>query len=484
MELVYLWVEDYKNIQKQGFNFSPRFHCEYKENKLTIDKKDDCIPDFFAENINITAIVGKNGSGKSSILKAFIETFISSSSRYKGEKYTKSELFLREEDNKAINIKKDNKKPDVVYWDYSITDESFLNIEVYNKYSKFNNDFVILPSKVDKNIEAKIDLKKDMQMLAYGILQVDINLEIIKKFFNPSQIIVASKKKFTEFEEYKSKEYKEYFQDYFEDEEEYNHYYKLDIRDKDKLIKIINKEKKDKIIIDFISDKKRLIFLSFGEIQLLKILINLQYLINIKNNNNKDIIFLLDEIELGLHPQWQKKLISYLSKMTISNRRKVQFILTTHSPFMLSDLPKQNIIFLDTYKEDDVEVKNEKQKEGNCRVVRGVSQTFGANIHTLLSDSFFMENGLMGEFALSKIQSIVDFYGNVKNGKKKQLDYDKVKKEFYFIRDNIGEEYIKGVITNHIEFIEEKLGDKSFKEKRIMELKKELAKLETDNDKD
>ena len=29
MELVYLWVEEYKNIHKQGFNFSPRFRCEF-----------------------------------------------------------------------------------------------------------------------------------------------------------------------------------------------------------------------------------------------------------------------------------------------------------------------------------------------------------------------------------------------------------------------------------------------------------------------
>lgn len=29
MELVYLWIEDYKNIQKQGFNFSPNFHVEF-----------------------------------------------------------------------------------------------------------------------------------------------------------------------------------------------------------------------------------------------------------------------------------------------------------------------------------------------------------------------------------------------------------------------------------------------------------------------
>ena len=37
MELVYLWVEDYKNIQKQGFNFSPRFRCEYDEEKNELE---------------------------------------------------------------------------------------------------------------------------------------------------------------------------------------------------------------------------------------------------------------------------------------------------------------------------------------------------------------------------------------------------------------------------------------------------------------
>ena len=31
MELIYLWVEDYKNIKKQCFNFSPRFTCKYDE---------------------------------------------------------------------------------------------------------------------------------------------------------------------------------------------------------------------------------------------------------------------------------------------------------------------------------------------------------------------------------------------------------------------------------------------------------------------
>ena len=91
MELVYLWIASYKNIEKQGFNFSPRFECKfydkyevreannYKKEMLLnnckleiIDKeitKEDYVKNFFGENINITTIVGKNGVGKSSLLE-------------------------------------------------------------------------------------------------------------------------------------------------------------------------------------------------------------------------------------------------------------------------------------------------------------------------------------------------------------------------------------------------------------------------------
>ena len=69
MELVYLWVEEYKNIKNQGFNFSPRFECESDGENLTITEKEH-IENFFGKNINITAIVGENGSGKSSVLEA------------------------------------------------------------------------------------------------------------------------------------------------------------------------------------------------------------------------------------------------------------------------------------------------------------------------------------------------------------------------------------------------------------------------------
>jgi len=73
MELLYLWIEDYKNIKRQGFNFSPkyRFDFNHQTNELKCTENKDLPENFFGDNItNVTAIVGKNGSGKSSLLEA------------------------------------------------------------------------------------------------------------------------------------------------------------------------------------------------------------------------------------------------------------------------------------------------------------------------------------------------------------------------------------------------------------------------------
>lgn len=118
-----------------------------------------------------------------------------------------------------------------------------------------------------------------------------------------------------------------------------------------------------------------------------------------QTDTEKALIYLMDEPDNSLHPIWKKQLIDHAVSVcsTISascTNTSVQLIFTTHSPFLLSDIPKQNIIFLDT------------DEEGSCKVVDGLKEkkeTFGANIHTLLSDSFFMSDGLMGEFAKSKI---------------------------------------------------------------------------------
>jgi predicted ATP-binding protein involved in virulence len=113
----------------------------------------------------------------------------------------------------------------------------------------------------------------------------------------------------------------------------------------------------------------------------------------------KYINIILDEIELYYHPEWQRTFISdlleYLSKINpsnLSNIDGINIILVTHSPFILSDIPNNNIIRLE---------------KGRIKKYKSDEQTFGANIHDLLANSFFMPNGFMGNFAKNKIQSAI-----------------------------------------------------------------------------
>jgi len=57
-------------------------------------------------------------------------------------------------------------------------------------------------------------------------------------------------------------------------------------------------------------------------------------------------IILIDEIELHLHPQWQREVLPALQK-TFPN---IQFIVTTHSPQVLSNLKKEEVFILENNK--------------------------------------------------------------------------------------------------------------------------------------
>lgn len=118
------------------------------------------------------------------------------------------------------------------------------------------------------------------------------------------------------------------------------------------------------------------------------------------------VILLLDEAELSFHPEWQQKFMNLLidSSQQVFYNIRFQVILASHSPILISDLPKCNIIFL------------RKGEDGCCQVCDPMYQkeTFGANIHTLFNDSFFLDGLPIGDFAKKKIQQLFD---RVKNQK-------------------------------------------------------------------
>ena len=537
MELVYLWVEEYKNIKKQGFNFSPRFRCDYdeKENKLDIVDKEETgefyPKNFFGDNINVAAIVGENGSGKSSLLLGITNDKILIkkgdnffANNFRSDEYSFNEI-NREKDYEIVYIDYDLIKLHSVkdFWDYSLQ-----NIYDKNLYRKTES-----ASGWDSNFNIEKFREHFFNIITEQIDSFDLKIF----FYNPLKIIftdylhsITSEEKFGHInklikEVEKSNFTKEKFLVFLysnismkvppdvknvdsisellkieNDIIENAHYYKLDNTDKiyefleelnnhelliEKFKSIYKKYKKAflKLIeigylkIDFEDEVTRRYFdLSFGERKLFTEM--LMIFDAIKKSDRNDILVVLDEPDLTLHPDWQKKYISEMIKL-LSNfpEKKFHLIITSHSPFILSDLPKENIIFLEKGKQvypfDDGK------------------QTFGANIHTLLSDGFFMKDGLMGEFAKDKIQSIIKYHEEIlvkeltkeENKKRREEEkeiYDKEYKiQFWQIQSIIGDDYLKQVIKNHLVEIEKiVLGNDEAKKEEIKRLKAQIELLE------
>lgn len=139
--------------------------------------------------------------------------------------------------------------------------------------------------------------------------------------------------------------------------------------------------------------------LSSGEQQLILLMTGCLYHLRNLNyrtaDNNKqfygNVNVILEEVELYFHPDFQRKYIKYLLKRIqtakLINIHAINIIVVTHSPFVLSDIPKNNVLFL---------------QEG--RPVRPMQdETFGANIHNMLKNGFFLEGGTLGDFARWKI---------------------------------------------------------------------------------
>lgn len=140
---------------------------------------------------------------------------------------------------------------------------------------------------------------------------------------------------------------------------------------------------------------------------------------------HKHLLIMIDEGDLYLHPEWQKRfvkiIVDFLPIVFESKRngdkRTIQIIFTTNSPIPASDLLSYNTIFLENSFNDKNELITIVKDSLNDQ-----KETFAANIHTLLSDSFFVKGGLIGDFASEKLNKIIDKLI-------KRIDLSKVERE-------------------------------------------------------
>lgn len=102
-----------------------------------------------------------------------------------------------------------------------------------------------------------------------------------------------------------------------------------------------------------------------------------QRFLNRKIAENTGALLLFDEGDLFYHPEWQREFVGdIIDLVRTCAGEDMQIVFTTNSPFMMSDMLREDIVTLTRDKKDiDEDVL-----------------TFGQNIHTLLAHRFFLDS--------------------------------------------------------------------------------------------
>lgn len=141
--------------------------------------------------------------------------------------------------------------------------------------------------------------------------------------------------------------------------------------------------------------------MSSGERQMLNmvsyVLYHIKNIQRIKDDDNRvkyhNICLIFDEAELYFHPEYQRNFLSMLLEslqwchINTNVIRSIQILIVTHSPFVLSDMLKANMMYLD---------------KGVCEPLPE-KEIFGANLYQLMADSFFFTENAMGKVASRQV---------------------------------------------------------------------------------
>lgn len=241
----------------------------------------------------------------------------------------------------------------------------------------------------------------------------------------------------------------------------------------------LQKGSDDRFELDSISDLQHFVSLEFAERRLSSgetALLNLysriydyfsRHIINYPVIKKEDYyILFLDEADLGYHPSWKRSfvnsLIEFTSDFFSKLGSKVQIVFTTHDPLTLSDVQDCSVVYLKQEGEYSTILSNSD-------MVRP-QKTFGANIHELLAESFFIGDGLIGEFAKGKIQDVIEYINDEKiRSLKKWITSPDVAKK---VINQIGEPYLSDKLNDM--FLE---AFPEFKDDEILKLEEKLKQL-------
>ncbi|WP_418120756.1 restriction system-associated AAA family ATPase [Variovorax sp. 350MFTsu5.1] len=131
-------------------------------------------------------------------------------------------------------------------------------------------------------------------------------------------------------------------------------------------------------------------------------------------------LFLLDEPESHFNPLWRVKFVQRLKKLT-GSRGNQELLMTTHAPFVPSDMPRDHIMIF-------------SRNEGKVTVAQPIIETFGAEYDRILENCFKVEPNI-SRIAEAKIESLLD-----------SADLQTVERGLGMLGPSLG----KGLVADHL----------------------------------
>lgn len=213
--------------------------------------------------------------------------------------------------------------------------------------------------------------------------------------------------------------------------------------------------KDEDINIDAFSSGERQLLFSISSI--------MHHLANLSTIDRADLVrvpyhhvnIIFDEVELYFHPEFQRtfisKVLSYIDVLGLDRRviRSISVMIATHSPYVLSDVPEENVL--------QIGDNDDKVDEG--------FRTFGANIFDMLKNGFFMKSSI-GELASDNIKDCFNIYYD-KNPETQRDGFIKNKEKFKYLTDKVGDEYLGKILKRMYQELESKYIQDELKEKFI-----------------
>jgi predicted ATPase len=534
MEIVYVYIQSYKHLQQIQLNLSSLYNIELIDTTLSIKRRENMRERFFGNTISsIHGIVGKNGSGKSTIFEILSGSFSQEASFFIVMRNSNEILIAR--NNYTGNIECDNQIGGRVHFTSLVKlnkdKNSYLdpNLAITNFSTKFmiqyenvfsvdllspslhdlsptvvrneeNVDLLLgnmLKHSLNPSIEFTIEFNKDTLIRHYPDLEIEIEewlpnvpLTLIEQLYFYSLIarigktpkkqrpgLLAKIKAYGEFSPSKIVEEvlkpKLMFPDFLRKIEKGNERV-LTTRRKFFNSKYTLKMPKEILSLlhmfrQFLNEVKNyklsftydILNLSQGEKFLYHFITQINSTLGfLERNHRSGSVLLIDEIEAFLHPDWCRNLVDLMTSFIYRfNVQQIQIIFSTHSPYILSDLPRTCITKL-----------HRKTIHEPIKVFKDEKETFAANINDLLIDTFFMES-TMGEFARKKINDVLE-----------RLNSDIIDErdfpEIEFVISIIGDPVIKKIVQKQYEHKKQLINPQWAIEEKIKQLENELLNLQ------